>query len=168
MLTGLYNRRMLEQCLDELIQRCVQERAPLCLMMIDVDDFKMLNDTLGHSAGDTLLRSVGQLIRSSVRERDLAFRCGGDEFVIVLPQSSKVEGDALARRLGELVDALVKPLKVPRRPRLSFGIGTLADLTMGAISSTELMKEADRRLYAVKYSRKAEMKKVGGSQGQAA
>jgi diguanylate cyclase (GGDEF)-like protein len=103
-----------------------------------------------------------------VRERDLAFRCGGDEFVIVLPQSSKTEGDALARRLGDLVDALVKPLKVPRRPRLSFGIGTLADLTMGTVTSTELMKEADRRLYAVKYSRKAEIKKTGGSQGQAA
>ena len=164
-LTGLYNRRMLDKCLEELVQRCVTDRAPLCLMMIDVDDFKMLNDTLGHAAGDTLLRAVGQLIRSSIRERDLAFRCGGDEFVVVLPQSSKAEGEALARRLGDLIDALVKPLSVPRRPRLSFGIGTLSDLTMGTVNAAELMKEADRRLYAVKYARKAEINKNAGSAG---
>jgi diguanylate cyclase (GGDEF)-like protein len=162
-LTGLYNRRMLDQCLEELVQRCTADRAPLCLMMIDVDDFKMLNDTLGHAAGDTLLRAVGQLIRSSIRERDLAFRCGGDEFVVVLPQSSKAEGEALARRLGDLIDALVKPLSVPRRPRLSFGIGTLGDLAMGTVNAAELMKEADRRLYAVKYSRKAAIKKEVGA-----
>jgi diguanylate cyclase (GGDEF)-like protein len=167
-LTGLYNRRMLDQCLEELVQQCARDSVPLCLMMIDVDDFKMLNDTLGHAAGDTLLRAVGQLIRSSVRERDLAFRCGGDEFVVVLPQASKTEGDALARRLGELIDALVKPLSVPRRPRLSFGIGTLGDLSMGTINSAELLKEADRRLYAVKYARKEAIKKSGGPAGRAA
>jgi len=161
-LTGLYNRRMLDQCLEELVQRCAQDRVPLCLMMIDVDDFKMLNDTLGHAAGDTLLRAVGQLIRSSIRERDLAFRCGGDEFVVVLPQASKAEGEALAKRLGDLIDALVKPLQVVRRPRLSFGIGTLGELTMGTVSAVELMKEADRRLYAVKFARKAEIKKTAG------
>ncbi len=167
-LTGLYNRRMLDQCLEELVQQCVRDGVPLCLMMIDVDDFKMQNDTLGHAAGDTLLRAVGQLIRSSVRERDLAFRCGGDEFVVVLPQASKTEGEALARRLGELIDALAKPLAVPRRPRLSFGIGAIADLTLGTIDSKELMKEADRRLYAVKYARKAEIKKKGGTTDRAA
>jgi len=167
-LTGLYNRRMLDQCLEELVQQCRRDNVPLCLMMIDVDDFKMLNDTLGHAAGDTLLRAVGQLIRSSVRERDLAFRCGGDEFVVVLPQASKTEGEALARRLGELIDALAKPLAVPRKPRLSFGIGAIADLTLGTIDSKELMKEADRRLYAVKYARKAEIKKKGGTTDRAA
>jgi diguanylate cyclase (GGDEF)-like protein len=167
-LTGLYNRRMLDQCLEELVQQCARDGLPLCLMMIDVDDFKMLNDTLGHAAGDTLLRAVGQLIRSSVRERDLAFRCGGDEFVVVLPHASKTEGEALARRLGELIDALVKPLNVPRRPRLSFGIGTLGDLSLGTVNATELMKEADRRLYALKYARKAEIKKGGGVTDRAA
>lgn len=167
-LTGLYNRRMLDQCLEELVQQCARDKVPLCLMMIDVDDFKMLNDTLGHAAGDTLLRAVGQLIRSSVRDRDLAFRCGGDEFVVVLPHASKPEGEALSKRLGDLIDALVKPLSVPRRPRLSFGIGTLGDLTLGTVNSAELLKEADRRLYAVKYARKEAIKKSGGPAGRAA
>jgi diguanylate cyclase (GGDEF)-like protein len=153
-LTGLYNRRMLDQSLDELVQRCAQDKAPLCLLMIDVDDFKLLNDTLGHAAGDSLLRAIGQLIRSSVRQQDLAFRCGGDEFVIVLPQSGRPEGETLSKRLTELVDALSKPLPVPRKPRLSIGISTLTDVQFPA-GAQELMQEADRRLYAAKFARKS-------------
>jgi diguanylate cyclase (GGDEF)-like protein len=153
-LTGLYNRRMLDQSLDELVQRCAQDKAALCLLMIDVDDFKLLNDTLGHAAGDSLLRAIGQLIRSSVRQQDLAFRCGGDEFVIVLPQSARAEGEMLSKRLMDLIDALVKTLPVPRRPRLSIGISTLADLS-GPVNGPELMQDADRRLYAAKFARKA-------------
>jgi diguanylate cyclase (GGDEF)-like protein len=153
-LTGLFNRRMLDECLDELVHRCRQDRAPLCLLMIDVDDFKLLNDTLGHAAGDTLLRCIGQLIRSSVRQQDLAFRCGGDEFLIVLPQCPKPQGESLARRLSDLVDALAKTLDVPRRPRLSIGVSMLSDLPATA-GGPELMKEADARLYNTKSSRKA-------------
>jgi diguanylate cyclase (GGDEF)-like protein len=153
-LTGLYNRRMLDQSLDELVQRCAQDKAALCLLMIDVDDFKLLNDTLGHAAGDSLLRAIGQLIRSSVRQQDLAFRCGGDEFVIVLPQSGRPEGEMLSKRLIDLIDALVKTLPVPRRPRLSIGISTLSDLS-GLANGPELMQDADRRLYAAKFARKA-------------
>jgi diguanylate cyclase (GGDEF)-like protein len=165
-LTGLYNRRMLDQCLDELVNRCTQDGAPLCLLMIDVDDFKLLNDTLGHAAGDTLLRAIGQLIRSSVRQQDLAFRCGGDEFLVVLPQSPKAHGEGLARRLSDLVDGLVKTLNVTRRPRLSFGISVLAELP-GVASGAELIKDADRRLYAAKTARKAGAT-GGGPQDRAA
>jgi diguanylate cyclase (GGDEF)-like protein len=152
-LTGLFNRRVLDDCLDEIVQRCRQDRTPLCLLMIDVDDFKLLNDTLGHAAGDTLLRCVGQLIRSSVRQQDLAFRCGGDEFLIVLPQCPKPQGEALARRLTDLVDALAKTLNVKRRPRLSIGVSMLSDLPVAA-DGAALIKEADARLYAVKTARK--------------
>jgi diguanylate cyclase (GGDEF)-like protein len=152
-LTGLFNRRVLDECLDEIVQRCRQDRTPLCLLMIDVDDFKLLNDTLGHAAGDTLLRCIGQLIRSSVRQQDLAFRCGGDEFLIVLPQCPKPQGEALARRLTDLVDALAKTLNVPRRPRLSIGVSMLWDLPATA-GGAELIKEADARLYAEKSARK--------------
>jgi diguanylate cyclase (GGDEF)-like protein len=162
-LTGLYNRRMLDQCLDELVNRCTQDGAPLCVLMIDVDDFKLLNDTLGHAAGDTLLRAIGQLIRSSIRQQDLAFRCGGDEFLVVLPQSPRAHGEGLARRLSELVDGLVKTLNVARRPRLCFGISMLADLP-GEATGPQLMKDADWRLYAAKAARKA----GGGPQDRAA
>jgi diguanylate cyclase (GGDEF)-like protein len=153
-LTGLYNRRMLDQSLDDLARRAVAAGQPLCLLMIDVDDFKLLNDTLGHAAGDTLLRSVGQLIRSSVRQQDLPFRCGGDEFVVVLPDAGLAEGESLARRLVDLVDALVKTLPLTRRPRLSVGMSTLGSLAPNA-GARELMEDADRRLYAEKSTRKA-------------
>jgi diguanylate cyclase (GGDEF)-like protein len=159
-LTGLYNRRMLDQCLNELVSRCAQDRAPLCVLMIDVDDFKLLNDTLGHAAGDALLRAIGQLIRSSIRQQDLAFRCGGDEFLIVLPQSPKPIGEALARRLSDLVDALATTLVVSRRPRLSIGVSMLGELP-GVTTGQELMKEADRLLYAAKTARKAALKGEG-------
>ena len=83
-LTGLFNRRMLEEYLPQAVKRCKEARIGLCLLMIDVDHFKLLNDTLGHAAGDELLKTIGQLIRSTIREKDLAFRCGGDEFVVQL------------------------------------------------------------------------------------
>jgi diguanylate cyclase (GGDEF)-like protein len=165
-LTGLYNRRMLDQCLNELVSRCTQDRTPLCLLMIDIDDFKLLNDTLGHAAGDTLLRAIGQLIRSSIRQQDLAFRCGGDEFLVVLPQSPKAHGEGLARRLSDLVDGLVKTLTVARRPRLCIGISVLGELP-GVNSGQELIREADRRLYAAKSARKVAQKE-GGPQDRAA
>jgi diguanylate cyclase (GGDEF)-like protein len=152
-LSGLFNRRMLDQTLDDLIRRVTATHQPLCLLMIDVDDFKLLNDTLGHAAGDALIRSIGQLIRSSVREQDLAFRCGGDEFVIVMPEAGLSEGESLAKRVGGLVDALVKTLPLKRRPRLSIGISTLAGLGPNAGAAT-LMADADKRLYAIKAGRK--------------
>jgi diguanylate cyclase (GGDEF)-like protein len=159
-LTGLFNRRMLDQCLEDVVARCAADGAGLCLMMIDLDDFKLLNDTLGHAAGDALLRSVGQLIRSSVREQDLPFRCGGDEFLILLPESGIADGESLARRLGELVDALVKTLPLTRRPRLSIGLSTLKTSGPTATGKT-LMEDADRRLYLHKTQRKGKPPSAG-------
>ena len=84
-LTGLYNRRMLDQFLPQLISHYTAEHKPLTLLIFDVYRFKDLNDSLGHVAGDELLRSVGQIIHSTIREGDIGFRCGGDEFAVVLP-----------------------------------------------------------------------------------
>lgn len=152
-LTGLYNRRMLDEHLPRLVGQRHAERGALSLLMIDVDHFKLLNDTLGHAAGDALLRSIGQLIRSSIRESDLAFRCGGDEFVIVLDNSDGTSARRLSDRLVELVDALAKPLKLPRPPRLSIGMSQLGDLRDPTPAA--LLHEADRMLYEVKGARRS-------------
>lgn len=151
-LTGLNNRRMLDQHLPEIIEQSRQGRSDLCLIMLDLDNFKCLNDTLGHRAGDDLLRTLGQIIRSSLRENDLAFRYGGDEFLIVLSGCDARAGRAMAQRLVALVDTLGKTLKTPRPLGLSAGVCTLNELSDPHLA--ELIETADRRLYAIKQARK--------------
>jgi diguanylate cyclase (GGDEF)-like protein len=157
-LTGLYNRRMLESLLPQALERCRTAQSPLSLMMIDVDDFKLLNDTLGHAAGDDFLRKFGQLVRSTLRESDLAFRYGGDEFVIVLPDNPPAQANLVADRLTSLVDGMNQSLPVPRPPRLSIGVLCSTDLFPDA-SGELLVLEADRLLYDIKLERKARQMK---------
>jgi diguanylate cyclase (GGDEF)-like protein len=152
-LTGLFNRRMFEGFLERLIGQCNTEKIDLSVLMIDVDNFKTLNDTLGHAAGDELLRNIGQLIRSSVRDQDAPFRFGGDEFVIVLPGCGGEAADRMAKRLSDLVDGLSKTLRVPKRPRLSIGVVTLSELEPG-ITAHQMLETADKLLYEVKGARK--------------
>jgi diguanylate cyclase (GGDEF)-like protein len=152
-LTGLYNRRALEQELPRMIETLGETGADLCLLMIDVDNFKPLNDTLGHAAGDQLLKDVARIIRSTVRDEDLAFRVGGDEMVVLLGTCTFTGGQSIADRLDSLVLALTKPLATPHQVRLSIGICTLNELAEP--SQAALMEVADKRLYAVKSARHA-------------
>lgn len=154
-LTGLLNRRMLDESLPRIVDRCLTEHRSLTVLMIDVDNFKLLNDTLGHAAGDELLRSIGQIIRSTAREADLSFRCGGDEFVVALEGTEPTAGRALSDRLVSLVDALVKTLRVDRRPRLSIGMAHLRDVQEPTAQA--LLEAADRALYEVKFERKRQV-----------
>jgi diguanylate cyclase len=119
--------------------------------MIDVDNFKPLNDTLGHAAGDQLLKEISQIIRSTVRDDDMAFRVGGDELVVLLGSCNFTGGKAIAERLDSLVVALTRPLQTPRQVRLSIGVCTLMELAEA--SPAGLMEVADKRLYAVKAAR---------------
>ena len=151
-LTGLFNRRMLDQHLPELMTTCRESGNELCVLTIDVDNFKLLNDTLGHAEGDNLLRSIGQLIRSTVRQNDAAFRCGGDEFLIALPGTEPPAAKILADRLISLVDALTQTLKLNPRPRLSIGHARLFGLAEPTPEA--LLSEADRSLYEEKSRRK--------------
>lgn len=147
-LTGVYNRRSLDAYLPDAIERCKASGSPLCVLMIDIDYFKPLNDTLGHAAGDQMLKSVAQLIRSTVRENDLAFRCGGDEFVVVLEQCGEAAGRGVAARLGRLGDSLGKTFRLNPPPSLSIGLSMLSEVkeqTAGA-----LLARADTSLYQVK------------------
>jgi diguanylate cyclase (GGDEF)-like protein len=151
-MTGLYNRRMLDETLPKVVAESATGRRPLTLLMVDVDYFKLLNDTLGHPAGDELLRAIGQIIRSTARASDLAFRAGGDEFVIVMPDADPAAGLALRDRLVSLVDGLAKTLRVEPRPRLSIGLAHLRDAADPTAEA--LLAVADKALYAVKGARK--------------
>jgi diguanylate cyclase (GGDEF)-like protein len=151
-LTGLGNRRMLDMSLPKLMETCRAQRTDLCVMVIDVDNFKKLNDTLGHGAGDQLLRDLGQLIRSSVRTTDMYFRLGGDEFVVLMPAADEQAASTLADRLVKLMDMYGKTLRVDPRPGLSIGITRM--LANPDATPDSLLHAADKVLYEVKSQRK--------------
>lgn len=147
-LTGLLNRRALQVELPGLMTRTLRNAADMCVLMIDVDNFKPLNDKLGHAAGDQLLRQLGQLFRSTLRQQDQAFRLGGDEFVILLDGTNRDAGSVIAKRLETLVASMAVAYHVEFPPRLSIGVCALRDLE--APTAEALLATADQRLYAVK------------------
>ena len=152
-LTGLSNRGAFDRLFPALVDSARREGSDLCVVMIDVDYFKPLNDTLGHAAGDDLLRKIGQLIRGAVREKDEAFRYGGDEFVLLLWDTSATSGRATCDRLSKLVEDLCRPFRLADAPRLSCGVCTLADRP--SESAADLLKRADDDLYRLKKARKS-------------
>jgi diguanylate cyclase (GGDEF)-like protein len=102
-LTGLYNHRYLEQAIDREIKRAQRYDSQFCLLFIDLDDFKPINDKYGHLAGSQVLREVAQILKSTLRDVDLVFRYGGDEFVILLIESDARNGLKTAQRIRERI-----------------------------------------------------------------
>lgn len=153
-LTGVFNRRHFEETFPKLLQLSRNRGENLVVLMVDVDYFKNLNDTLGHAAGDELLRSIGQILRSSVRETDMVYRYGGDEFIVLLMGSDITSAKILSDRLKHLIDGLTLHHRfLSPRPRLSIGLASLKeDLPSGADPS-ELLKIADQKLYEIKHAR---------------
>lgn len=147
-LTGLFNRRFLDQYLPQLFDRSQADNTDLALLMMDVDHFKSLNDTLGHAAGDEMLRMTAQVIRSGIRGEDAAFRCGGDEFIVLMPGCGHEQAAELGEKLSVMVDGLSKRWKIATPPRLSVGVATR--LGTSDIPPAGLLAEADRILYEKK------------------
>ena len=108
-LTGLFNRRYLEETLPRELHRAQRAHSPLCVAMLDLDNFKRFNDTYGHDAGDSLLRELGRLLLGKLRKSDISCRYGGEEFVLVLPDSSAAD----AKQRMEQIRAQIKELKIP-------------------------------------------------------
>jgi two-component system cell cycle response regulator len=98
-LTELYNRRYFRQRLEEERKRVDNDKASLAIIMLDVDNFKVINDTLGHLKGDDVLVMIGKLISSAVRSIDIVCRYAGDEFVVILPAAGRREAGKIARRI---------------------------------------------------------------------
>jgi diguanylate cyclase len=146
-LTGLANRRALERWLAEHWPR-VERGQPLALVLLDLDHFKRINDTLGHDTGDRVLQAVAELLRSQCRAADLAVRYGGEEFLLAMADSDRDAASPLAERLRELISS--QPWS-----RLAPGLGVsssfgVADATE-ALDAQALLTLADRRLYAAKF-----------------
>jgi diguanylate cyclase (GGDEF)-like protein len=147
-LTGLFNRRHFLARLEEEVERARRQSSPLTIIMLDVDNFKQLNDRLGHLLGDAVLRTVGDVLRRSVRLFDVCARHGGDEFAILMPGSDPENSLQIAERIREGVEdarPAAGPWSDDLRLTTSIGIATFANTT-----TEELIDRADQALYAAK------------------
>lgn len=149
-LTGLLNRREFDHRLRVEANRALRNRRPLAIAMVDIDDFKQLNDTLGHRSGDRALQIVGRMLLASVRREDLVARFGGDEFIVLFPETEPEEARAILSRIEQKIDS--RSLEDNgRKLRISSGVaGWPADgSTIDAV-----FHSADRRLYQAKRDKK--------------
>ena len=151
-LTGLSNRRYLDEFLSAEWKRAERERTEVSLLMIDVDYFKPYNDTSGHVAGDNVLRSVATTIRREIRQpRDLVARFGGEEFAVVLPGTGSAGARLLAEKMRRDVAGLALPhvgSAVSEHLTISIGVATLTPAP--GLAETALIEEADAALYRAK------------------
>ena len=143
-LTGLLNRLYLEARLPEEIRRSNREGFPMSFMMIDVDDFKSYNDNFGHAEGDEALKLVAVCLRDALRGADVAIRYGGEEFSILLPQTTSEDAAVIGERIREKVASTEFP---NRQVTISVGIASCPNIVCTA---QEIMKWADEALYEAK------------------
>jgi diguanylate cyclase (GGDEF)-like protein len=149
-LTDLYNYRTFYEILEAEIARARRYTHPLSLLMIDLDDLKVYNDTLGHPAGDEVLKEAARLLRKAVRNLDVVARYGGDEFAVILIETSREDAVTIAERLGRLVEETsVEHEDVFPRRTLTISIG-VASYPTDATEKTELVAKADKALYEAK------------------
>jgi len=145
-LTAMLNRKALATRVEELRQQSEVLKAPISIVMIDIDHFKHVNDTIGHGGGDSVLKDIAYLIRKEMRSFELAYRLGGEEFLVLLPGATVDQGCALAGRLREAVEGT------------RFEAGTRVTISCGVSGSEEgstfdfdaLFAEADAALYQAK------------------
>ena len=152
-LTGLPNRRLLIEQLQKILTRGARSRQYGALLFIDLDNFKLLNDTLGHDVGDQLLRQVAERLRHAVRESDHLSRLGGDEFVVVLENLGESESAAIheSHVIGsKLLAALAHPYQLAGRPNVSTPSIGVAVFGPAATSVDLLLRQADLAMYRAK------------------
>ena len=146
-LTSLYNRRFFEDYFEKELNRSIRYNHKLALVIFDLHRFKEVNDRFGHPQGDALLQTAAATLRKSLRTSDYAFRIGGDEFALLLPQSDTEQAAALSRRLRSAYASSIEPLNLRIPLALDYGLAVYPD--DGELQQV-LIRVADERLYQLK------------------
>ncbi len=146
-LTGLFNRRHFTQTLRHELSRARRHNSKVSLVLFDVDDFKKLNDTKGHPEGDKVLVRTASLIKAGVREIDMASRYGGEEFAVILPETSRTGAYVVADRVRQSVEHHFRRTRGVSNVTVSGGVATFPD---DATTFADLVKKADLGLYRAK------------------
>jgi diguanylate cyclase (GGDEF)-like protein len=145
-LTGLANKRSIEDTLKRMSAQAGRSLSPLAAVMLDLDHFKQINDLFGHDRGDDVLAAVGLTITQVLRDSDFAGRYGGEEFLVLLPDTNREGALETAERLRAALGAMRVPGE-ERKVTASLGVAVLPD---DAGDSAQLLRHADRALYAAK------------------
>jgi len=156
-LTSLYNRRFLQDCLPRELIRAKRDRTSLAIIAMDLDHFKRVNDSAGHQAGDQVLVGVGALLKRHFRGSDIACRYGGEEFVVVLPNTTL---ESARRRSAQICSAIRGEAKLLRGVTASLGV---ALYPAHAMDMEALLLAADQALYEAKGAGRNQVRIFGGA-----
>ncbi|MBN2047118.1 MAG: diguanylate cyclase [Anaerolineaceae bacterium] len=150
-LTGLYNRRFMEQFLEKEMHRAARHNYHVSVFMLDVDHFKQFNDTYGHDFGDLLIKTIGEFLTLNMRKEDIVCRYGGDEFVLILPETSIRDAMYRAEQIRNGAKQILENPAIAKRNigELTFSIGISCTPTHG-LEPPEVLRAADRALYRSK------------------
>jgi diguanylate cyclase (GGDEF)-like protein len=153
-LTGLYNPRYFYEQLSHEVERSLHYGQPLTVLLMDMNNFKEINDTFGHIVGDKFLSLVGQVIARQIRGSDIGARYGGDEFVVILPNTRADEARSTADKLSAAVEHAAAMSSGEEQVKLGISIG-MAVCPDDSRTAGELLQIADRRLYEQKATRRS-------------
>ena len=149
-LTGLFNRRYLDETLPRELLMAQRRNAPLCVVMLDIDYFKQFNDSFGHGTGDSILCGVAGILREHMRKSDISCRYGGDEFVLIFPNSSITDTQERMEQIRILLKGLQKKhLGTQSLNRITISVG-IAHMPEHGTTEKELLQAADEALYSAK------------------
>src|SRR5271166_6259403 len=148
-LTGLYNRRLFGESFEKELNRARRYGQPLGLVMLDLHRFKEVNDTHGHPRGDEVLQAAAATLKRTLRTSDSAFRIGGDEFALLLPQTDAPQALALSRRIEAVFADAIKTLNISVGVNLDHGV---ANFPQDGEQADQLIRVADERLYRLKHA----------------
>lgn len=147
-LTGLYNRRRFENIFTNEFKRATRYQFPIACMMIDIDHFKLINDAHGHQEGDTVLKEVARIIQATIREIDTPARWGGEEFVVLIPNTSKEKALLAAERVRKAVASCEFTRTETPKVTISIGVAGIPDPSID--SQNKMIHAADLAMYKAK------------------